>query len=128
MPSFIIYNWAYYVSQCTKMSRNNPYKFFKVKNIKKYTLFKEISVHIIFYYNKPHISLTYNLILISFNILYSKIVQWSPALSSKFYVLWMSKEAGKRRLNWCDSKLIWFENWYHKKMKQKNEKLTSNLI
>jgi hypothetical protein len=45
-----------------------PTNFLKVKSVIKYALFKEISVNIIFYYNKSHISLAYNLIVNSFDI------------------------------------------------------------
>ena len=39
----------------------------------------------------------------------------------------MSNKAGKGRLNCCDLKLIWFENWYHEKMKQKKWKIEKQL-
>jgi hypothetical protein len=126
---FYYHNWIY-VSHCIKISRNNPYKFLKIKSVTKYTLSKEIWINIIFYYNKSHTSLTYKSIPTSFDIICTVKLyngQWPPALSPKCY-LWMSKQAGKGRLNWHELKLIRFENWYHKKVKQKNEKLTSNLI
>ena len=51
-----------------KNEQKQPLQNLKVKSVIKYTLFREISINIIFYYNKSHTSLTYNLILNSFDI------------------------------------------------------------
>ena len=128
MPSSIIHNWIY-ISQWTKISRNDPYKFFKVKSVTKYTLFKKISVNIIFYYNKPHISLTYNLILNNFDIQYIQrnCTMVTCIITKILRILYMSKQAAKGRLSWCNSELIRFKNWYHEKVKRKNKKLKSQL-
>ena len=82
-----------------KNKQKQPLQVFKVKSIIKYTLLKEISVNIIFYYNKSHISLTYNSIRFQIVLTY---VRWNctmvTCIITKILRIMNVKTSGKREI------------------------------